>query len=89
MNTNLLRLRFCKLFLKLTNLRVRYHQCCMYFKLVLLYLLDKRTCLSVLRELNESSKQLANLGNGFKSSHNGDGVLMPNVQSSGTRDQMT
>ena len=89
MNTNILRLRLCKLSLKITNLRVRYHQCCMYFKLVLLYLLDKRACLSVLRELNESSKQLANLGNGFKSCHKCENVVMPNVQSSGTRDQMT
>jgi len=75
---NIFRLRFRKLLLKLTNLHVRYHQGCMYYKLVLLYLLDKRTCLSVLRELNESSKQLANLRNGFKCCHNGDGAVMPN-----------
>ena len=81
MNTNLLRLRFCKLSLKITNLRIRYHQCCMYLKLVLLYLLDKRTCLSVLRELNESSKQLANLGNSFKCGHNGNHAVTPNEKS--------
>ena len=52
MNANLLCLRFCKLSFKVTNLRVRHHQGCMYLKLVLLYLLDKCACLSVLRDIN-------------------------------------
>jgi hypothetical protein len=80
MNTNILRLRVCKLLLKLANLRIRYHQCCMYYKLALLYLLDKRAYLSVLRKLNESSKQLANFGNGFNCGHKCDHAAMPNDQ---------
>ena len=35
------------------NLRIRFHQACLYYKLVRLYFLDKGLCLSVLRSLNK------------------------------------
>ena len=80
------RYRFRMLILKLGYLRVRVNQCLMNYKLVLLYLLDKRACLSVLRELNESSKKLADFGNRLKCSHNsGHIVVKPNVEVSDQR----
>ena len=64
--------------LKLGHPRLRYHQMMIQYKLVLLYLLDKERALSVLRELNESSKQFSNRANGFNSSHKNEKVTPPN-----------
>src|SRR5438876_1195021 len=74
LRARLLCLEFCYrlrvIALHLRYLPIRVQQGRLYHKLVLLYLLDKRRCLSVLRQLNESSKQLADFGNGFKRGHN-------------------
>ncbi len=80
MNANLLRLRVCKLLLKFTNPLVHLHQGFLYYNLMLLYLLDKRRCLSVLRDLNESSKQLADIGNSLKCRHNGNEFKIPTAE---------
>lgn len=53
------------------NLSTRFHQFCLYYKLVRLYLLDKSLCLSVLRSLNEVGDKPVDNGNGFQSGHNG------------------
>jgi hypothetical protein len=58
--------------LKIGNPRLRLHQFLMYYKLVLLYLLDKSACLSVFDLLNKRSKQFANLRDGFEASHGKD-----------------
>lgn len=71
-------LQFRILLLKFPNPRVLFHQFAMQNKLVLLYLLDKRACLAVLRELNESSKKLADLRNSINGGHNGSGAVAPN-----------
>jgi hypothetical protein len=54
------------------NLRILFHQFLMNQKLMLLNLLDEDACLFVLRELDKSGKQLADLRNGFKTGHNND-----------------
>jgi hypothetical protein len=66
-------------FLKFGNLRIRYLQFMIQFKLMLLYLLDKDLCLSTLRDLDESNKQFLDDFKNFKSSHFRDGVVPPNV----------
>ena len=56
--------------LHLEHLRTRFHQICLYNKLVRLYLLDKSLCLSVLRMLDQFTEQRRDLRYGLKSCHN-------------------
>ncbi len=81
LGTRRVTLRQCRV-----TLRIRIHQCLMNYKLVLLYLLDKQACLSILRELNESSKKLADLSNRFKCSHSDK---WPNDQAQAQAREMT
>jgi|GEM_PF-5568684 len=71
------RYRLRMLVLHLGNLRVRVHQALLYYKLMLLYLLDKGLCLSVLRSLNQVSDKSRDLRDGFECCHNGDRVKPP------------
>ncbi len=52
------------------HFRTRFQQVFVYDKLLLLYLLDKSECLSVLRSLNQFSDQRRDFRNGFESGHN-------------------
>jgi len=80
-----LELRYCvgMVSLHLRHLSLCIEQSRLYYKLMFLYLLDKRRCLCVLRELNKSSKQLADFGNSLKCRHNGNRVKMLNEKLNG------
>ena len=62
--------------LHLGNLRVRRHQALLYYKLMLLYLLDKRRRFTVLDSRNQLTEQSRDLRNGFESGH---GAMQPIV----------
>ena len=71
--------------LKLGTPRMRLYQIKLKYNLILLYLLDKDCCLSVLRSLNEQSEQLADLRNSFKCGHKCDDTNAPNDKLSDER----
>jgi len=71
------------------NLRIRIHQVRLYYKLVLLYLLDKSRCFSVLDSLNKTGDQGSDLGDGFKCRHNDESDHQKQISSSNENGQET